>query len=239
MKLPSKFGGKRVNHPRALCRHGLNVELLEDRIVLNSYLVSTTTDNGDDLAPIPGSFRQAILLANAHSNFLVPDDIAFSIGNGPQTITVVNNPLPRITESVIIDGTSQPGYTNFPLIMIRPAAGVLGDGLRVDAGIGTVQALNIGGFQGNGIFVAATGNGNILDSYIGTNLDGTAAVPNQGNGIAIQGSSDNAILDNLISGNARTESRSATMQLATTSSATQSARTRTALTQFRMASLES
>lgn len=65
-----------------------------------TFFVSNTHDSG------VGSLRQAILDANAAAG---ADDIAFSIpGNGPHSISLLT-PLPVITDSVRIDGYTQPG----------------------------------------------------------------------------------------------------------------------------------
>src|SRR5262249_59096844 len=86
------------------------LEALEGRDVPSTLTVTTTLDSG------PGSLRQAILDANAHAG---ADVIDFAIGSGVQTIQVgstTGTPLPTITDSVTIDGTSQPGYSRTPLI---------------------------------------------------------------------------------------------------------------------------
>src|SRR5690349_10802413 len=57
------------------------------RAVDHVFVVTTTADNGNDLAPTPGSLRQAILLANATPNVDGPDLVNFNIaGAGVQTI---------------------------------------------------------------------------------------------------------------------------------------------------------
>src|SRR5947209_321498 len=77
------------------------------RVTANTYTVTNINDSGS------GSFRQAILDANAHANSLnpgsAPDDIAFSIsGSGVHTITPLSA-FPTVTDPVIIDGYTQPG----------------------------------------------------------------------------------------------------------------------------------
>src|SRR3954454_8226513 len=66
----------------------------------DTYTVSNTLDAG------PGSFRQAILDANARAG---SDTISFNIsGSGVHTIAPTTE-LPAITSPVIIDGYTQPG----------------------------------------------------------------------------------------------------------------------------------
>ncbi len=86
----------------------------------NPFLVCTTADSG------AGSLRQVILDANVSSG---PLTIVFDIpGSGVQTITPAS-PLPSLTTSAVIDGTSQPGYAGIPLIAIDPSATGGSDGL--------------------------------------------------------------------------------------------------------------
>ena len=76
----------------------------------------------------PGSLRQAILDSNAATG--ATNTIEFDIpGSGVQTIVPLS-PLPAITNPVLIDGWSQPGYAGTPLIEIDGSqAG--GDGLTI------------------------------------------------------------------------------------------------------------
>src|ERR1700687_151818 len=85
-----------------------HLEILEDRQLLATFTVLTTNDSG------PGSLRQAILDANGNPGL---DTIAFNIGGGSQTIPPAYA-LPAITDPVIIDGTTQPGYSGSPLIVL-------------------------------------------------------------------------------------------------------------------------
>ncbi len=81
---------------------------MEDRTLLSTFLVSNTGDSG------PGSLRQAILDSNAATGATNTIDFDIS-GTGVQTIAPLS-PLPAITNPVLIDGTSQPGYAGTPLI---------------------------------------------------------------------------------------------------------------------------
>ena len=79
-------------------------------VTSGQFEVTTTADGG------PGSLRQAILDSNLATggtntiNFAIP-------GTGVQTIAPAS-PLPVITNPVVIDGTTQPGYAGAPLIAI-------------------------------------------------------------------------------------------------------------------------
>ena len=115
-----------------------------------TLIVTNTNDSG------PGSLRQAMINANTHTGFT--DTISFSIRGTGSTIAPAS-PLPQLTEPVIIDGTTQPGYAGTPLIELNGAEAGAGPGLSLasTASGSTVRGLAINRFGGNGI--AAFGNG--------------------------------------------------------------------------------
>jgi len=81
---------------------------MEDRTLLSTLLVTNTADSGT------GSLRQAIIDSNAATSGANTIDFNIS-GQGAQTIAP-RSALPAITQSVLIDGFSQPGYGGTPLI---------------------------------------------------------------------------------------------------------------------------
>jgi hypothetical protein len=137
-----------------------------------TFPVTTVADNGDNVNPTAGSLRAAIIDAN---NTIGADTITFSIGSGPQTITPASA-LPSITDPLIIDGTTQPGFAGAPIIEISGAsAGANVTGLSIVAGDCVVKGLVINRFAGSyGIEVGGTGNNIISGNYIGTDMAGTA-----------------------------------------------------------------
>ncbi|MEX0879456.1 MAG: NosD domain-containing protein, partial [Thermoanaerobaculia bacterium] len=143
--------------------------------------VTTTADSG------AGSLRQAILDSNASAGVL--DTIAFAIGSGVQTITPLSA-LPIITDPVVIDGTTQPGYAGTPVIEIADA-GLVTTALEITAGGSTVRALVINGFN-VGIWLENSGGNTVEGSYIGTDPTGTQG-PGNAKGIWISNSSGNTI----------------------------------------------
>ncbi len=148
-----------------------------------SFHVSNTNAAG------PGSLRQAILEANEHPGV---DTITFGIDSGYQTIAPLVA-LPVITDAVIIDATTQPGYAGAPLIEIWGlAAGPSVNGLTLAADNSTIKGLVVNLFDGNGILITGSGN-TIENTYIGTDISGTIAVPNALNGIEIVGGFNNTI----------------------------------------------
>jgi parallel beta-helix repeat protein len=168
-----------------------DLEVLEGRLLLSTFTVFNTNDGGF------GSLRQAILDANSHPNPGGPDVIAFAIGgSGPQSIAL-GSALPAVTDAVLIDGTTQPGYSAsspHPVVELNGAgAGGGAAGLVLSGSDITVRALAINRFNGAGVVIV--GNGNQLEGdYIGTDVSGTARLGNGGAGVALtNGASGNYV----------------------------------------------
>ena len=110
---------------------------------------------------------------------------------------------------MLIDGTSQTGYSGTPIIEIN-GGGLTGDGLLLAPGSdgSTIKGLDIADFTtGAGIHIQS--NDNLIQSnFLGTDLTGTIALGNQ-NGLFIDGGSGNTIggsstgARNLVSANQR------------------------------------
>src|SRR5271165_5845013 len=112
----SKFSG-------LLFRRRPWLEAMEDRTLLSTFVVTSTGDTG------PGSLRQAILASNATASGA--NTIDFNIpGGGVQTIAPLSA-LPAITQAVLVDGFSQPGYSSTPLIELSGGQAGGGDGLTI------------------------------------------------------------------------------------------------------------
>jgi hypothetical protein len=137
------------------------LEVLEERTLLSTFTVLNTNDSG------PGSLRQAMLDANSNPG---PDTIRFQIGTGSRTIHVGSGglgPLPVLTDPVVLDGTTQPGFVDHPLIELDgTSAGGGADGLSIVAGGSTIKGLVINRFQGNGIVLRTLGSNLIEGDYL-------------------------------------------------------------------------
>ncbi len=190
-----------------------------------SVIVDTTADENDGdtssiaaLIATPGgtgiSLREAIIAANNTVNGGSPDEIWFNIaGAGPHTITVntaMLGALPTITDAIIIDGTTESGASLGTLVtgtqhtlMIELRSDVAGsaDGLTVGAGAdgSTIQGLVLNNFAT--AIVLQVDNNTVVGNYIGTNIAGSAALPNFDKGIVVDSSGSNIIQNNLVSGN--------------------------------------
>jgi hypothetical protein len=152
-----------------------------------TFVVTTTADSG------AGSLRKAILDANANAG---ADTINFNIaGSGVRTILPQSPGLPEITDTVTINGASQSGYVNNPLIEID-GSGVdqtkVYSGIIVRNGNVIIKALVIRDFPGRGILVECSTDCDskpasliLTGSRIGTNSDGTVAAGNGWSGVDI------------------------------------------------------
>jgi hypothetical protein len=182
-----------------------------------------TVTNANDAGP--GSLRQAILDANAAAG---PHTIPFAIpGSGVHTISLTT-PLPTITQTVTIDGYTQPGSSPNTLPFPQGTNAVLtielsgqalpldlnAVGLKIAAGGTVVRGLVINRCYITGIWVVAeAGDGmKFVGNFLGPSPDGLSVprgvgVTRQIRGIYIFGGVDHQIGGpdpadrNLISGN--------------------------------------
>jgi hypothetical protein len=156
------------------------------------FSVLTSSDSG------PGSLRAAIVAANATPG---GDRVVFNIpGSGVQTISLLS-PLPQITESLEIDGYTQPGTkpnskavgSDAVILIQLDGTQSTPDGLTMNAPNCTIRGLALTNFiQRNPIFVTGGsgiavrgGSGNKVEGcFLGIKADGTTARPN-GIGISI------------------------------------------------------
>ncbi len=126
-------------------------------------------------------------------------------------------PLPTITEPISIDGRTQAGYTNSPLIEIRCTPSVFGRGLRINAGGSAVRGLSITACV-EGISLENEGSNTIEANWLGLtpagaaleNVDGIYLLHSDGNQIGgtspaarnvISGNSNGIFFDNASSNN--------------------------------------
>lgn len=143
-------------------------EGLERRLLLTTFVV---TDPGDPLSLLhPGvTLRDAIVASNLVPG---PNTIAFNLPAGSTTIQPVI-PLPAVTTSTLIDGTTQPGYAGTPIVWIQATAGSAGNnGLTLSASNSAVKGLAVTGFTG-GAGVELGGANDLIDAdYLGIDPSG-------------------------------------------------------------------
>jgi titin len=192
----------------------LFLELLEERTVLSPYVVTTTADSG------LGSLRDAITQINAdtsHTLYASPsnsnvDEIDFNItaasdtGGGYNATTGVatitpQSHLPFISNSVIIDGYTQPGTSPNTLaqgdnavlkVQLNLSAIPVGDsGVNLAADNSTVRGLVLSGISVDIPAITASGNSDqVQGCFIGTDVTGTQIVGNAALGVDLSGSND-------------------------------------------------
>ncbi len=161
MHLGSGFpSGRRSERSRAerSIRQAL-IEALEERQLLSTYVVTTTSDSGS------GSLRAAITNANNHAG---SDTITFNLSGS--SVIAPTSPLPTITGTVTIDGTTQPGYASTPIVELDGTSAGSTDGLYVTASGCTFTALVLGNWGYSGISLAGSGSNTISNCYIGTDV---------------------------------------------------------------------
>jgi hypothetical protein len=167
------------------------------------------------------TLRAAIQETNANNNdATVVDLIRFDIVSSASIKTISPaSALPTITETVTINGYTQPGASsntlatgNNALLKVQLNGANAGDfthGLAIQASDSTIKGLVINRFSGSGIRMegsSATGN-SIQGNFVGTNAAGTADLGNNGEGVVIAGAPNNTIggtatgARNIISGN--------------------------------------
>ncbi len=150
----------------------------------NIFVVTNSSDSG------AGSLRQALTDSNATANIgTSPNQIQFAIGSGAQLIALASS-LPALTQPVIVDGWSQPGFNGAPLIEINGNGA--GEVFRVSGGGSIIRGFVLNNYVGSGINLTSDGN-IVIGNYAGTNAAGTTSGPGVGTyGIAV-GSSNNQI----------------------------------------------
>src|SRR5215207_7416596 len=161
-----------------------------------TFVVTNVNDSG------AGSLRQAILDANANPG---ADSISFNI-TGPSLRIQPLLGLPDIVDPVVIDGSTQPGFSGAPIIEMDGSKSAV-RALFVNAPGSTIRGLVINEFHTGAIFIGPAGGGSHVEGcYLGTDVTGKIAIPNGGAGVGVF-SSNNVIggftpsARNVISGN--------------------------------------
>ncbi len=164
---------------------------------LNAITVDTASDVADgDTSSLVNLFnnrgadgfislREAIRAANNTPNGATPDKISFGIGSGLQTISVGANGLPAITDALVLDATTQPGYSGDPIIQLD-GTGATGAtaGLLVQTNDSTIKGFIVHSFPDEGIELDTADNNTVQNNWVGVDSTGSAD-PNTEHGILI------------------------------------------------------
>ena len=214
-----------ANQPLDFSVHKFSTENLLNYTAFSPQAVLVVNTAGDQNDQLPGdgfcndgagncSLRAAIQEANA---FAGAQTIDFNLpGSCGGSSILLNSPLPDITDSVTINGYSNPGAltntaqigdnANLCVLVDGSSAGSNADGLVIAAVNTTIRGLVILNFGDAGIEVNAAG-GIVEGNFIGTNRSGTGFFPNR---IGISVSANNSRIGgatlparNIISANTR------------------------------------
>ena len=146
--------------------------------LLSPFVVRNTNDTG------PGSLRNALTKANQTAG---SQTISFNIpGSNPHSI-VPATPLPSITDTVILDGTTQPGYSGSPVIELNGQLVSGAAGIHLSASNSVVKGFVINRFWSGVSFGSGSLGNTVVGNYIGTDVTGSIALGNV-NGISVAGS---------------------------------------------------
>jgi hypothetical protein len=194
----------KISWPKLLASLTLSV-LIVGSVYGHAHAATITVTNTNNSGS--GSLRDAIQQANWT---FATDTIEFNIsGSGVQTINLTS-PLDPIIFPIIIDGTTQPGFSSSPLVELNgTSAGSNALGLRITGGYSggtTIRGLIINRFSSNGILIDAS-NVTIVGNYIGTNAAGTGAAPNGADGVGIFSGTSIAPADNNVIGGTNSSDR--------------------------------
>jgi parallel beta-helix repeat protein len=169
-------------------------------------VVTTTSDVG------VGSLRAALYYITDHPGSVVKFNIPTSdpgYSNGVFNIHLTGMLPPLAANGMVIDGSTQPGFTGKPLIMldgsqILPETYTSDTGLLVYSSSNQVKDISFSGFNWNGLtFTYADASNNVVSGcWIGVDSTGTNPAPNAYQGILVTSSSGhNTFASNTISGN--------------------------------------
>ena len=120
------------------------------------------------------TLREAIVAANVDAT---ADTIDFTnVPAGSGDIFLPSDPLPAVSNPVLIDGTTHPDYSDgVPAVKIDGSAVASGAGLLLSGGAITVKGIAIDGFGGNGITITTAGDNVLQGNVIGESFPVTGA----------------------------------------------------------------
>ncbi len=188
-------GGLLRNKARALPR----LELLEDRILLTTYNVTST-----GTANVAGTLLNAINQLDSDGGS--SNIIDFNIGSGVQTITPASPGLPTITKPVTIEGTASSGVPQVQILGGPAGSGANGLSFGSGSSGSSVQDLAIAGFaSGDGIDITSSStDDSVLGCWLGINASESADANSNGIDVGASGATIGGTTSgdtNIISGN--------------------------------------
>ena len=174
-------------------------------------IVTNTADAG------LGSLRAAMYYVTDHPGSVVQFNIPTSdpgYSNGVFNIHLTGHLPTLVTNGMVIDGSTQPGFTSKPLIVVDASQIIpetfTSDTLLIYSANNQIKNISLHGFNWNGVTLLCLDatNNTIAGCWIGLDSSGSNAAPNAKQGVFIaQGASrniiggTNALARNVISGN--------------------------------------
>ena len=177
-------------------------------------IVTTTADSG------PGSLRAAMYYVTDHPGSVVTFNIPTSDpghSNGVYNIHLTGHLPVLATNGMVIDGSTQPGFSSKPLIVVDgsqiiPETFTSNSGLLIYSANNQVKNISFSGFNWNGLtleYADATNNA-IAGCWLGLDATGSNAAPNAFQGILVASGASrntfggtNALARNVLSGNSQ------------------------------------
>ncbi|MEM9056192.1 MAG: right-handed parallel beta-helix repeat-containing protein, partial [Pseudomonadota bacterium] len=186
---------------------GLLAAVLGEAAVVNSTGDAGDSNPGNGVCSTgatnsQGATECTLRAAIQETNATADDTIDFNMptseaghSGGVWTIAV-GGPLPAFSDTVNVDGASQPGFAGTPIVEVdgTAATGLQDFGLWLNVGSdgSTINALSVVAFGGAGLQLEGSDNHSITGNYIGLRADGVTGDGNRF-GIYITGSSDSVI----------------------------------------------
>lgn len=174
-------------------------------------VVTTTSDGGF------GSLRAAIYFANDHPGTTIRFNLSTNdpgYTNGVWTLQPTGEFPPLVADGTVIDATTQPGYTNHPIVALDGSTllpeAYTSSGLHIYAARCAVKGLAIGGFTYAGVLLEYSGatSNTLQGCHVGMDATGMNPTPNLYHGITLSLGANrnviggtNALQRNVISGN--------------------------------------
>ena len=152
-----------------------------DLAAQTTVAVNTTDDLDDGTCDVAHCSLREAITASIHA--AGGASITFDIpGSGPHTIQPASA-LPPLEDGISIDGTTQPGFIDAPVIELDGSLAGDAHGLDVVGSNNLIRALVINRFAWNGISINTDCTDNVIEgNYIGTDISGTLA---RGNSVGV------------------------------------------------------
>src|SRR3990172_5350107 len=166
---------------------GCDIGAVEEQSPLqrSPYLVNAGGDANDGRCDFLNcTLREAVIAANGAPNGAAADRIHFNLPGTAPFVLGLTTALPSINDPLVIDGTTQPGFSGSPLIVLDGSqAGSTVNGLTLAASNSQVKGLAITEFGGSGI-VVLSGQGN---KFLGNQIfdNGGLGIDLAGGGVTV------------------------------------------------------